>query len=246
MRHSAGLYVKNLQFLFQNIPPIRYKPQHLHLGWGRVMPVRILLADDHKIVRQGLRSLLEGEGFEVVAEASNGLEAVQLAEKHHPEVAVLDVSMPMLNGIDATKEITRTCPRTKTILLTMHSEDRYVLNSLRAGVRGYLLKSRAADDLIQAIHEVTRGSLYLSPGISATVVQAYLSATEVAADPLSDRERQVLQLVAEGKTSKEVATILGISVKTAESHRNHIMEKLDIHDVAGLVRYAIRSGLIES
>jgi two-component system, NarL family, response regulator NreC len=210
------------------------------------MPIRILIADDHKIVRQGFRSLLEGSGFEVVAEAGNGQEAIQLAEKLHPDVAVLDVNMPLLNGIDATKEIVRTCPRTKTILLTMHSEDHYVLNSLRAGVRGYLLKTRAADDLIQAIDEVTRGALYLSPGVSETVVQAYLNSAEIKEEPLSDRERQVLQLVAESKTSKEVATILGISVKTAESHRNHIMEKLDIHDVAGLVRYAIRRGLIQS
>jgi two-component system, NarL family, response regulator NreC len=210
------------------------------------MPIRILIADDHKIVRQGFRSLLEGSGFEVVAEAGNGQEAIQLAEKLHPDVAVLDVNMPLLNGIDATKEIVRTCPRTKTILLTMHGEDHYVLNSLRAGVRGYLLKTRAADDLIQAIEEVTRGALYLSPGVSETVVQAYLNSAEIKEEPLSDRERQVLQLVAESKTSKEVATILGISVKTAESHRNHIMEKLDIHDVAGLVRYAIRRGLIQS
>jgi len=210
------------------------------------MPVRILIADDHKIVRQGFRSLLEGAGFVVVAEAGNGQEAIQLSEKHQPDVAILDVSMPLLNGIDATKEICRTCPRTKTILLTMHSEDHYVLNSLRAGVRGYLLKARAADDLIQAIQEVTRGALYLSPAVSGTVVQAFLNATEVREEPLSDRERQVLQLVAESKTSKEIATILGISIKTAESHRNHIMEKLDIHDVAGLVRYAIRHGLIQS
>jgi len=209
------------------------------------MPVRILIADDHKVVRQGFRSLLVEAGFEIVAEAGNGQEAVQFAQKFHPDVAVLDVGMPLLNGIDATREIARTCPRTKAILLTMHSEDHYVLNSLRAGARGFLLKARAADDLIQAIHEVSRGSLYLSPGISETVVQAYLNSTEAPLEPLSDRERQVLQLVAEGKTSKEIASVLGISVKTAESHRNHIMEKLDIHDVAGLVRYAIKRGLIE-
>jgi DNA-binding NarL/FixJ family response regulator len=209
------------------------------------VPVRILLADDHAIVRQGLRSLLEGEGFEIVAEASNGQEAVRLAGKIFPEVAVLDIGMPLLNGIDAAKEIIKTSPRTKTILLTMHSESHYVLNSLRAGVLGYLLKERAAVDLVQAIGEVIRGEIYLSPGISRAVVDAYLTTTELAPAPLSDRERQVLQLVAEGKTSKDVATILGISVKTAESHRSHIMEKLNIHDVAGLVRYAIRNGLIE-
>jgi two-component system, NarL family, response regulator NreC len=210
------------------------------------MPIRILLADDHVIVRQGLRYILEEEGFQVVGEASNGQEAIRLAEKLCPEVAVLDVGMPLLNGIDATKEIVKASPRTKTILLTMHSENHFVLNSLRAGARGYLLKERAAEDLVQAVAEVTRGGIYLSPSISRTVVQAYLTQSELNPDPLSVRERQVLQLVAEGNTSKDVATILGISVKTAESHRNHIMDKLNIHDVAGLVRYAIRNGLIES
>jgi two-component system, NarL family, response regulator NreC len=210
------------------------------------MPVRILLADDHVIVRQGLRSILEEEGFQIVAEASNGQEAVRLAGKFFPEVAVLDVGMPLLNGIDAATEIKKVSPRTQTILLTMHNESHYVLNSLRAGVRGYLLKERAAEDLVKAISEVGRGEIYLSPSISRKVVEAYLTSAEMNPDPLSDRERQVLQLVAEGKTSKEVAAILGISVKTAESHRNHIMDKLNIHDVAGLVRYAIRNGLIES
>jgi two-component system, NarL family, response regulator NreC len=210
------------------------------------MPIRIILADDHIIVRQGLRYILEEEGFQVVGEASNGQEAIRLAEKLCPEVAVLDVGMPLLNGIDATKEIVKASPRTKTILLTMHSENHFVLNSLRAGARGYLLKERAAEDLVQAVSEVTRGGIYLSPSISRTVVEAYLTATDLNTDPLSVRERQVLQLVAEGNTSKDVATILGISVKTAESHRNHIMDKLNIHDVAGLVRYAIRNGLIES
>jgi two-component system, NarL family, response regulator NreC len=210
------------------------------------MPIRIMLADDHVIVRQGLKYILQEEGFQVVGEASNGQEAVRLAEKLCPEVAVLDVGMPLLNGIDATKEIVKASPRTKTILLTMHSENHFVLNSLRAGARGYLLKERAAEDLVQAVAEVTRGGIYLSPSISRTVVQAYLTSTELNPDPLSVRERQVLQLVAEGNTSKDVATILGISVKTAESHRNHIMDKLNIHDVAGLVRYAIRNGLIES
>jgi DNA-binding NarL/FixJ family response regulator len=210
------------------------------------MPIRILLADDHVIVRQGLRYILEEEGFQVVGEASNGQEAIRLAEKLCPEVAVLDVGMPLLNGIDATKEIVKVSPRTKAILLTMHSENHFVLNSLRAGARGYLLKERAAEDLVQAVAEVTRGGIYLSPSISRTVVQAYLTSSELNPDPLSVRERQVLQLVAEGNTSKDVATVLGISVKTAESHRNHIMDKLNIHDVAGLVRYAIRNGLIES
>lgn len=209
------------------------------------MPVRILLADDHKIVRQGLRSiLLQKEGFQVIGEAGDGQEAVRLAETLCPDVAVLDIGMPILNGIDATKEIARVSPRTRTILLTMHDEDGFVLKSLRAGVRGYLLKARAAEDLLQAIGVVSKGEVYLSPGISETVVQAFLNATEAPAEPLSDRERQVLQLVAEGKRTKEIAQLLGVSTSTAESHRNHIMQKLDIHDIAGLVRYAIGHGLV--
>jgi two-component system response regulator NreC len=209
------------------------------------MAIRILLADDHKIVRQGLRSLLlQKEGFEVVGEAENGQEAARLAEKLCPDVAILDVGMPILNGIDATREILRVSPRTRTILLTMHDDDGFVLKSLRAGVRGYLLKARAAEDLVQAIGVVSKGEVYLSPGISETVVQAYLNAVVPQPELLSDRERQVLQLVAEGKRTKEIAQILGVSTSTAESHRNHIMQKLNIHEIAGLVRYAIGHGLI--
>jgi DNA-binding NarL/FixJ family response regulator len=209
------------------------------------MGIRVLLADDHKIVRQGLGALLQEQGFQIVAESGDGQEAVQQAEKLRPDVAVLDIGMPLLNGIDAAKEITRISPRTRVILLTMHAEESFVLSSLRAGARGYLLKSRAAEDLVQAIRDVYRGEIYLSPGISETVVDAFLHATAPPEEPLSDRERQVLQLIAEGKRTKEIATVLGISTNTAESHRSHIMEKLNIHDVAGLVRYAIRHGLIE-
>lgn len=209
------------------------------------MTIHVLLADDHQIVRQGLKGLLEREGFKVVGEAIDGREAVRLAGKNHPDVAVLDLVMPALNGVDAAREMLRSAPRLKAILLTMHTEDPYVLEALRAGVSGYVLKTQAADDLVQAIREVTRGSIYLSPGISRTVVDAYRSKTDLPPDPLSPREREVLQLVAEGKTTKEVAAILGISVKTAESHRTRIMSKLNIHETAGLVRYAIRRGLIE-
>lgn len=211
-----------------------------------VMPVKILLADDHAVVRQGLRALLEREGFEVLGEASDGLEAVRLAQKIHADVAVLDVSMPLLNGIDAAREIGKTSAATKLVLLTMHTEDHLVLDSLRAGVRGYVLKTRAADELVQAIRAVARGEMYLTQSISRAVVQAFLSKEILQEKLLSDRERQVLQLVAEGKTSKEIASLLCISIKTAESHRSNIMDKLNIHDVAGLVRYAIRNGLIES
>jgi two-component system response regulator NreC len=210
------------------------------------MPTRLLLADDHQIIRQGLRALLEKEGFAVVGEASDGHEAVRLAETLRPEVSVLDVAMPQLNGLDAARAILRVSPATKTVLLTMHTEDRYVSEALKVGVRGYVLKNQAGADLVQAIREVLRGMTYLSPGVSQTVVDAYLAKTDLPPDPLTLRERQVLQLVAEGKTTKEVAALLGVSVKTAESHRTRIMAKLNIHDTAGLVRHAIRNGLIQS
>ncbi len=209
------------------------------------MPLRILLVDDHLIVRQGLKALLEQEHCTVVAEAADGREAIQLAQKLHPDVAVMDLAMPLLNGLDATREILKVSPETRSILLTMHTEDQYVVEALRAGVRGYLLKTQAASDLMQAVREVSRGAVYLSPGISGAIVDAYLAKTDFPPDPLTPREREVLQLVAEGKTTKEAAVILGVSVKTAESHRTRIMEKLDIHSTSGLVRYAIRRGVIQ-
>ncbi len=209
------------------------------------MPLRIILADDHLIVRQGLRSILEREAYTVLGEAGDGREALRLAQELRPDVAVLDLAMPLLNGLDAAREIARVSPQTKTILLTMHTEDPYVMEALRAGVKGYLLKTQAAQDLVQAIREVSRGAMYLSPGISRTLVEAYLAKSELPPDPLTPREREVLQLVAEGKTTKEVAVILGVSVKTAESHRTRIMGKLEIHETASLVRYAIRRGLVQ-
>jgi two-component system, NarL family, response regulator NreC len=209
------------------------------------MSLRIILADDHEIVRDGLRALLEREGFAVVGEAWDGREAVKLAQDHQPDVAVLDLAMPSLNGIDAAKEIVRVSPKTKSVLLTVHAEDQYVLTALRAGISGYVLKTKATADLVRAIKEVSQGKTFLSPGVSGAVVQAYLSKTDFPPDPLSSRERQVLQLIAEGKSTKEVATILGISVKTAESHRTRLMEKLDIHETASLVLYAVRQGLVQ-
>jgi two-component system, NarL family, response regulator NreC len=210
------------------------------------MPSRILLADDHVIVRQGFRALLEREGLEVVAEAANGHEAVRLAGELLPDVAVLDFAMPLLNGLDAAKEIRRRSPRTRTILLTVHSEDHYVLEALQAGVHGYVVKTQAAADLVQAIREIRGNAIYLSPTISRAVVEAYFDKATPPGDVLSSRERQVLQLVAEGKTTKEIAGVLGVSIKTADSHRARIMRKLDIHDTAGLVRFAIRRGLIHA
>jgi DNA-binding NarL/FixJ family response regulator len=206
----------------------------------------VLLADDHQIFRQGLRALLEREHFEVVGEASDGHEAVELAERLRPDVAVVDLVMPLLNGLDAAIQIKRLSPTTRTIMLTMYTEDQYVLEALRGGLRGYVIKTQAAADLIRAIHEVQQNAAYLSPGISRTLVDAYLSGTDIPADPLSPREREVLQLVAEGKTTKEVAQVLGISVKTAETHRTKLMRKLEIHETAGLVRYAIRRGLVQA
>jgi DNA-binding NarL/FixJ family response regulator len=210
------------------------------------MAVRVVLADDHEIVRQGLRVLLEREGFQVVGDASDGHEAVKLCEANHPEVAILDLSMPLLNGVDAAREIMKANPRTKVVLLTMHTEDHLILESLRAGVTGYVLKTKAASELVQALRAVCRGEMFLTQSISRTIVQAFLQNRPVSGNPISDRERQVLQLVAEGKTTKEIASLLGISVKTAESHRSNLMDKLNIHDTAGLVRYAIKIGLIES
>ena len=209
------------------------------------MPLRILLADDHLIVRQGLEVLLRQGGFEVIGEAADGEEAVRVARDRCPDVAVLDFAMPLLNGLDAARGILRVCPRARVILLTMHTEDRYVQEALRAGIHGYVVKTQTSADLVRAIHEVSRGMTYLSPHVSRRVVKGYLAKADVG-DPLTRRERQVLQLVAEGKTTKQIATLLGVSVKTAEAHRLRIMKKLDTHRTAGLVRYAIRRGLVQS
>ena len=205
---------------------------------------RLLLADDHAIVRDGLRSILKAEGFEVVGEASDGLETVRSCEELRPDAVVLDLSMPLLNGMDTAREILKTSPRTKIVILTMHTEEQFVLASLRVGIGGYVLKNQAASCLVQAIHAVRKGEVYLSPGVSRVLADAYLSKDDTPPDPLSVRERQVLQLIAEGKNVKEIGTFLGVSTKTAESHRTNIMEGLRIHDVAGLTRYAIRHGLV--
>ena len=206
----------------------------------------ILLADDHPMFRQGLKTLLEREGFAVVAEAADGHAAARLARQLNPNIAVLDLGMPLLNGIDAARHIQKQSPDTQVVLLTMYEEEAYVLEALRAGIRGYVLKAQAASDLVAAIREILRGAMYLSPGISKTVVDAYMSKSELTSDPLTNRERQVLQLVAEGMTTKKIADTLGLSVKTADSHRTRIMQKLEIHETASLVRYAIRHGLIRA
>ena len=210
------------------------------------MPLRVLIADDHAIVRQGFRALLERAGFDVVGEAIDGHEAVRLAATSQPDIALLDVSMPVLNGLEAGRAIQALREDTHVVLLTMHAEDHVMAAALRAGIRGYVLKSQAAEDLVRAIHAVARREFYLSPGISKFVVDAFIKGEPAPMDPLAPRERQVLQLVAEGKRSKEIGVILGLSTKTAESYRARVMEKLDIHDTAGLVRYAIRQRLVEA
>jgi two-component system response regulator NreC len=209
------------------------------------MKTRVVLADNHVVVRQGVKSLLEREGFLVVGEAGDGQDLIRLAKELQPDAVVLDIGMPLMNGLIAARELKRVCPNAKTILLTRHDEDQYVIEALRAGIRGYILKNQAATDLVHALQQVCRGQVYLSPGISRVVVDAYVSKSSVPDDPLSAREHEVLQLIAEGKSTKDVASMLGVSVKTAESHRSRLMQKLDIHETASLVRYAVRRGLVQ-
>jgi DNA-binding NarL/FixJ family response regulator len=208
------------------------------------MSHRVLLADDHAIVRNGIKHILIQEGFVVVGEASNGREAVQMTKGLLPDVAILDFSMPLLNGIDAARQIREVAPRTKTLLLTMYKDESYVLRALRAGINGYVVKTQAAPDLVEAIRSILHGGLYLSPVISESVVKAALIQNERELDPLTPREREVLQLIAEGKSNKQISRELEMSVKTVDSHRRNLMVKLDIHETAGLVRYAIRTGVI--
>ena len=206
--------------------------------------IRLVLADDHVLVRQGLKTLLQSAGFVVAGEAADGREAVRLVRSENPDVAVLDISMPQFNGLNAALELGRLCPRVKLVLLTQHDEPQYVTEALRCGVRGYVLKSQAARDLVQAIEGVCRGEVYLSPGVASAVAEAYLAPQHTTA--LSVRERQVLQLIAEGHSTKAIAVRLAISAKTVESHRSKLMQKLDIHDTASLVRYAIRHGVTQA
>ncbi|HMI51198.1 MAG TPA: response regulator transcription factor [Candidatus Saccharimonadales bacterium] len=209
------------------------------------MPIRIVLADDHALVRQGLKSLLEREGFLVVGEASDGQEVLHHVRSLEPDIVVMDITMPIFNGLNAARELTQSFPQIKTILLTQHDEDQYVSDALEAGVQGYVLKSQVASDLLQAIQQVSRGQVYLSPGVSRAVMDAYRNKSKKSGDRLTLRERQVLQLIAEGKSTKDIASLLGIGVKTAESHRTRLMQKLDIHETASLVLYAVRHGIVQ-
>lgn len=212
------------------------------------MSIRVLLADDHNIVREGLKSLLEKEpDIEVVAMAENGRTAVMLAGKHVPDVAVIDIAMPDMNGIEATRRIIAENPGIRVLTLSMHSARRFVTEALSAGAKGYLLKDCASGDLVRAIRMVAANETYLSPKITELILKDYMrrlpESTAPADSSLSAREREVLQLVSEGKNTKEIAFILGISAKTSESHRLQIMKKLNLHTVAELTRYAIREGL---
>jgi len=212
------------------------------------MTIRVLLADDHNIVREGLRSLLEKEpDIEVVAMADNGRTAVQLAGELKPDVAVLDIAMPEMNGIEATRRISRDVPEIKVLALSMHSARRFVTEALSAGAKGYLLKDCAAEELVRAIRTVAGNETYLSPKVAGLIVKDYLKhspETTLSDDScLTNREREILQLIAEGESTKEIAFKIGVSIKTVETHRQQIMKKLDLHSVAELTRYAIREGL---
>ena len=208
--------------------------------------IRILLADDHAVVRQGFRMILAGQSdMEIVGEAGNGREAVELAEKLLPDVIVMDVTMPELNGIEATRRLQTSAPHSRVLALSMHKDSVYVREILRAGARGYLLKDAIDSDLLAAVRAVSRGEGYLSPVISDAVLSDYRKHVTNPLDLLSSREREVLQMIAEGKTNKEIATILNLSVYTVDAHRGRIMEKLNLHSTTELVKFAIRNGLTE-
>jgi DNA-binding NarL/FixJ family response regulator len=212
--------------------------------------IRVLLADDHTLVRGGIRALLETiERVEVVAESDDGREALELIGKHRPDVALLDIGMPGLSGLEVAKRAHKESPRTRVVILSMHADASYVTQALRAGVAGYLVKGAAVAELPLAIKAVMKGETYLTPKISRSVVEQFLDDGQQAPDPLADlteRQREILQLIAEGRTTKEIAGVLEVSVKTVETHRARLMERLDIHDVPGLVRFAIRAGLVSS
>jgi DNA-binding NarL/FixJ family response regulator len=216
-------------------------------------PVHILLADDHEVVRKGLRALLETQpGWKVIAEATDGREAVEKAQSMHPDVAIVDIGMPSLNGLEATRQIVKKAPRTRVLVLTMHDTNPLIQQVVKAGARGYVLKSDVASDLVAAVEALIRDQTFFTSKVSQIILDRYVGKSDVpenVADPdspLTPREREVVQLLAEGKSSKEVAAVLGISVKTAETHRINLMRKLDCHSVAEVVRYAVRNLIAEA
>jgi DNA-binding NarL/FixJ family response regulator len=215
--------------------------------------INVLLADDHTVVRQGLRALLAAEAdIEVVGEAETGRQAVQLAKKLSPHVVVMDIAMPLLNGLEATRQIVKEAPATKVLILSSYSDDEYVEQLTEAGAAGYLVKQTAANDLIKAIHETHKGNAFFSPSISRRLLEHYRQSVlggqppQKTSERLTSREQEVLQLIAEGKANKQIAAELCISIKTVEKHRQQVMNKLRIHDVAGLTRYALSKGVIRS
>ena len=216
------------------------------------MTLRILLADDHTIVRHGLRKILEeNRDWQVVAEAGDGREAVRLAGDLQPDVAILDIGMPLLNGIEATRQISRRVPQVKILILSMHSDEAYIIQALQAGARGYLLKDTADAELIDAVVAVTRGKSFFSPAAAKVMLDDYVRRLQERGitdryDTLSEREREIFQLIVEGRTNKEIAEMLGVSPSTIETHRAHIMEKLDVHSAVEMVLYAVRKGIIST
>ena len=211
--------------------------------------IKGLLADDHKLVRAGIRSLLERlRDVEVIAEASDGREALRLVEENEPQVVLMDLAMPELNGLEATRRLTRTVPKVRVIILSIYSDQEHVYQALRAGAAGYLLKGAATEELELAIRSVAHGGTYLSPQVSKPVIMEYIRRTNVglnSRERLSPRQTQILKLIAEGRTTKQVAIELAISIKTVETHRSALMTRIGVRDVAGLVRYAVKTGLVD-
>jgi two-component system response regulator NreC len=213
-------------------------------------PIRVLLADDHRILREGIRALIQDqEDMEVVGEAEDGLETVKKVAKLQPDVVVMDIAMPLLNGLEATRQIRRDFPQVKVLILTMHDNEEYIRQVLAAGALGYVLKDAAARDLLGAIRTVNQGEAVLSPAITRLVIEDYLRWGDIrpedTTDGLTAREREVLQLIAEGYTNKEIAGIMSLSVKTVQSHRTNLMNKLDLHDRGELIKYAIQKKIID-
>jgi two-component system, NarL family, response regulator NreC len=212
--------------------------------------VKVLLADDHGIVRKGLRFVLESEpDMEVVAEASNGREAVRLCEQYQPEIAIVDIAMPQLNGIEAVSQIRKASPGTQSMVLSMHSDETYILRALSAGAKGYILKDAVEDEILPAVRSVLKGKSYFSPAIAKTLLEDYVRylrqrGLEDSYDLLTDREKEILQLLAEGRSNKEVANLLNLSVTTVETHRTNMMQKLGLHSAAEIVLYAVRKRII--
>jgi two-component system, NarL family, response regulator NreC len=215
-----------------------------------VFETRVVLADDHGIVRKGLRFVLESEpGMVVVAEASNGREAVRLCEELKPEIAIIDVAMPQMNGIEAVSLIGKVSPNTQSLILSMHADETYILRALSAGAKAYILKDAVEDEILPAVQSVLRGRSYFSPAIAKTLLEDYIRylrqrGLEDSYDLLTDREKEILQLLAEGRTNKEVANLLGLSVTTIETHRTNLMQKLGLHSTAEIVLYAVRKRII--